>query len=325
MPAKSNITTSAAALVGTSTLVTRGVLLHADPNNTAIVSYGFTSGVKAPSSDPTSTTNDATIGGTLPAGAARFIPAYKIPDQDLANLYVIAGSNGQRVIYEVDEIGPLAFAPGSITVSVSGETEVKNDSGNPIPVDLAKVAGSTISQGHGTAATAVRVELPTDGTGVVNINSTAYQSTPTVTRPANTTAYTANDVVGGAITFTSAGPSGGHLLITTADLRIDVNAIPSGMTTFRLYLYDVTPPSALTDNDAWDLPSGDRASYLGYIDLGSPADLGSTCVAQATQPGLQVKLASASTTLYGYLVTAGAFTPAANSEVYTPRLKGVAV
>lgn len=35
-------------------------------------------------------------------------------------------------------------------------------------VDLASVAGSTIAQGHGTAAAAIRVELPTDGTGLVS-------------------------------------------------------------------------------------------------------------------------------------------------------------
>lgn len=35
--------------------------------------------------------------------------------------------------------------------------------------DITKVAGSAISQGHGTAATAIRVELPTDGTGTVGL------------------------------------------------------------------------------------------------------------------------------------------------------------
>lgn len=39
----------------------------------------------------------------------------------------------------------------------------------PWTVNLTQVAGSAISQGHGTAATAVRVELPTDGTGTVGL------------------------------------------------------------------------------------------------------------------------------------------------------------
>jgi hypothetical protein len=151
----------------------------------------------------------------------------------------------------------------------------------------------------------------------------AFRSTPTVTRPANTTAYTAGDVVGGAIEFANIGPAGSHILVTTADLAIDVSAVPSGMASMRLHLYDVTPPSALADNAAWDLPSGDRSAYLGYIDIGTPADVGSTLFVQATQLGQQFKLATGSTSLFGYLQTIGAFTPAGNSEVYRPRLRAV--
>lgn len=150
----------------------------------------------------------------------------------------------------------------------------------------------------------------------------AYKSQVTITRPANVTAYTAGDVVGGAITFEGAGPTGGNGLITAADLRIDVTAIPAGMTSFRLHLYSLTPPSALADNAVWDLPAGDRASYLGYIDLGSPADVGSTLFVQVDQVNKPVRLGS-SQNLFGYLVTNGGFTPAANSEVYSATLHAV--
>lgn len=158
----------------------------------------------------------------------------------------------------------------------------------------------------------------------IPVASAGYTSQPTVTRPANADAYTAGDVIGGAITFTSAGPSGGHVVITGADLRINVTAVPSGMTSFRLHLYDVTPPSALADNAAWDLPSGDRASYLGYVDLGTPVDVGSTLFVQVDGVNKKVKL-NASTSLFGYLVTAGGFTPAGNSEVYAPRIQTLGV
>lgn len=150
----------------------------------------------------------------------------------------------------------------------------------------------------------------------------AYKSQPTVTRPANVTPYTAGDVVGGAIPFTEAGPFGQNALITSASLRIDVAAIPAGMTSFRLHLYSVTPPSALADNAVWDLPSGDRDAYLGFVDLGSPADLGSTLFCQVDGVNKQIRLGS-SGSVFGYLVTNGAFTPAGNSEVYTPTLHAV--
>jgi hypothetical protein len=152
----------------------------------------------------------------------------------------------------------------------------------------------------------------------------AYISQPTVTRPANTTAYAAGDVVGGAITLTGlpADGTGLHdLLITSADLRIDVSAVPAGMTSFRLHLYSVTPPSALADNAVWDIPAGDRASYLGYVDLGTVADTGATLYTQVDQVNKQIR--PGSTGVFAYLVTIGGFTPAGNSEVYTPRVYAI--
>lgn len=153
-----------------------------------------------------------------------------------------------------------------------------------------------------------------------------YKAAVTVTRPANATAYTANDVLGAtaaAITFPSVGPAaGGEVLITTVKLEIDVAAIPSGMTSFRLYLYSVTPPSALADNAAWDLPSGDRASFKGYVDIGTPVDLGSTLYVETLQVNKQITVPSGGS-LFGYLVTNGGFTPAGNSEVYVVTLHSV--
>ena len=155
--------------------------------------------------------------------------------------------------------------------------------------------------------------------------SFGYTSQITVTRPANATPYTAGDVVGGAIAFLAIGPAGASLMLNSAALRIDVAAIPASMTTMRLHLYSVTPPSALADNAAWDLPAGDRASYLGFVDIGTVADLGSTLFVQVDNLNKQTKLAAGESALYGYLVTSGAFTPAGNSEVYTPTLRASAI
>jgi hypothetical protein len=155
----------------------------------------------------------------------------------------------------------------------------------------------------------------------------AMRVTVTATRPINTTTYTANDVVGGSptavISFANIRPSGGFVYIQGAKLRIDTTAVPSGMSSFRLYFYSGTPPSALADNAAWDLPSGDRSVYLGYIDLGIPVDIGSTLWVQYTGTAEPFKLAAGSGTLYAYLVTTGGFAPAAVSEVYTITLYGL--
>lgn len=133
----------------------------------------------------------------------------------------------------------------------------------------------------------------------------------TITRPNDTTAYTAGDVVGTAFRIDGMGPGqGGEVMITSAAFEVDVNAVPSGMSSFRLYLYNVTPPSAPADNSVWDLPSGDRPSFLGFVDLGSPADLGSTLYVEANSINKQVTLTTGGA-LYGVLVTNGAWTPAA--------------
>lgn len=156
----------------------------------------------------------------------------------------------------------------------------------------------------------------------------AFKSQVTITRPANVTPYNAGDVVGGAFKFVgmpdpdTSGSGSYSLLLTSVGLAIYVAAIPSGMTSFRIPLYDGKPASAIADNAAWDLPSGDRAAYLGYIDVGSPADAGSTLYVQADQLNKQILVTKS---LWGYLITNGGFTPAGNSEIYVPSLFALSI
>ncbi len=143
----------------------------------------------------------------------------------------------------------------------------------------------------------------------------AYSASVSLTRTADTNAYTANDVVGAAtdstaaLTFNIGRQGGGAVVITTVSLQVDASSVPSGMTSFRLYLYNTTPASALGDNAAFDLPSGDRSAFVGYVDLGTPVDLGSTLYVETVRADKHV-VVPASGALYGYLVTNGAFTPA---------------
>jgi hypothetical protein len=174
---------------------------------------------------------------------------------------------------------------GSISL---GDVEVKNDNGNPIPV---ADAGSSLT-----------------------VDGKAYRASVTITRPSNTTAYTAGDVIGDTggsaiITLPSIGPSGGYVLFQSVRLLIGNTSVPSGMAGFRLHLYTASP-TAIADNAAFDLVSGEVANYAGYIDLPAPQDLGSTLFTQADYCGTAVKLASASTSLFAELETRGAYTPA---------------
>jgi hypothetical protein len=157
----------------------------------------------------------------------------------------------------------------------------------------------------------------------LGLATSAYTVATTITRPANQTPYTANDVMGGALDLGVLGPSAKNVQIVGVQLEGDISAIPSGQTSWVLYLYNVTPPSAYADNAAWDLASGDRASWLGSIPLSTMVDLGSTCYMELNGINKQVVLAG--THLFGYLVTVGAWTPAANSEVYVLTLHTIAV
>jgi len=128
-------------------------------------------------------------------------------------------------------------------------------------------------------------------------------------------AYGAGDLMGvaQALAFTfadgSAIPSASLLRILTTTLKIDVTSVPGGQTSYTLHLYSVTPPSAQADNDAWTLASGDLASYLGSIALGTPVDWGAALYVKAQYIDFDMRLAG--TSIYGVLVTAGAHTAAA--------------
>jgi len=168
-----------------------------------------------------------------------------------------------------------------------------------------------------------RIDIGDAGSSLT-VDGKAYRAAVTVTRPSNTTAYTAGDVIGVAdsgtpanagsaiITLPSIGPSGGYVLIQSVRLMIGLTSVTSGMAGFRLHLYTASP-TAILDNAAFDLVSGDVANYAGFIDLPTPQDLGSTLMAQADYPGTLVKLAANNTSLFAELETRGGYQPASGT------------
>lgn len=174
-----------------------------------------------------------------------------------------------------------------------------------------------IMYGQGPDGSLKPVQTDSSGNVIMVPASSGYASVVSFNRTSDTNAYAAGDVegastgaAGAALEFDNIGPAaGGEVMITSTALELDITAVPSGMTSYRLHLYGVTPPSALGDNAAWDLPSGDRASYLGYVDLGTPADLGSTLYVR-TDGNLAQITVPAGGKVFGYLVTIGGYTPA---------------
>lgn len=137
----------------------------------------------------------------------------------------------------------------------------------------------------------------------------------TITRPNDTTAYAARDAIGDTsgsaiLTFSNVGKDCKSIMILGATLEIDVNAIPSGMSTFTLELYS-SAPTAIADNAAWDLPSADRSVYLGAITITTPTDKGSTLFSD--NDGINKKIVLTGPDLKAVLVTDTAFTPSAST------------
>jgi len=190
--------------------------------------------------------------------------------------------------------------------------ELAGGTGSPITVDL-EVNGQPVSTSN---------PVPIDGSAVVS--GIGYESSFTQTRPNNATPYTAGDVVGedpaenlefAGIGPESLTPTGAKIIITRVKLRIDVNAVPAGMTQFRLHMYD-SAPAAIADNAPYNLPAADRDKYLGYIELATPIDLGDTIYSGTEDANYPVRFETRVSTLgtiYGILQTVGGFTPPANA------------
>lgn len=167
---------------------------------------------------------------------------------------------------------------------------------------------------------------------IAQAQTSGFSNSITITRPANATAYGAGDVIGVADTAVAANAGSAILTfsnicaatksawVTSADLTINLDAVPAGMTSFTLHLYDASP-TAILDNATWDLPAADRASYLGYITVGTPVDVGSTLFVQAEKVEKAFACTASSSHLYGQLVTAAGYTPASGG-VYKIRLIG---
>ena len=162
--------------------------------------------------------------------------------------------------------------------------------------------------------------MPIDTNAI--IKPTLYGATVRFTRPKNTTAYTANDVLGpdpvtqtGALEFKNMGPEGGgEILIMSTYFLVNSTALIASEAAHTMYLYSVNPPSLLADNVAWDMDSVDQPYFLGSLAIGTPVDIGSSLFIAVDNINKQVKLKSSS--MWGYMTTAGAYTPTSSREYY---------
>lgn len=152
------------------------------------------------------------------------------------------------------------------------------------------------------------------------------------TRPADTTAYTAGDVInestsaGTVFTFTNCTRAeGGSGRI--AKVLIDDSANQTTKLQAELWLFDTAPAAATIgyDNAAFSPTDAEAQTVVAIIPVSTSfvGNAGSGASGNANYTSGQVyvpfKCASASTTLYGVLVARNAYTPV-SSEVFNVRL-----
>jgi hypothetical protein len=236
---------------------------------------------------------DAASASTSIKGALRGIAtALGITALDLG-----AGTGGTRTIRTMlDSASTLVLAAGTALVGKFGIDQTTPGTTNAV----APISGQAGVAGGAGAITALTQR-------VVPASDTTFGYTSTASFTPAAASHVGNDVVGGAQSFASIGPSAGLIRIIGATLEIDNSSAEA--TAWRLHLYNVTPTSAIADDGAWNYADTDRSQYLGYVDLPSTAtDLGSNQWAEA-DPGKTIRLSG--TGVWGYLTNLTTLTPGA--------------
>ena len=153
----------------------------------------------------------------------------------------------------------------------------------------------------------------------------AWVSTATITRSADTTAYTATspifDVYGGLFELENIGEAGKAIFLSYFEVSLNLSAVPQGMTSFTVYLYPIEPTN-IADNNIWTIGSDPVLDPVGFNVSMSLAKGGDRVVGVVRD--LNQLFILTSTSLWGYLVTDGAFTPAADGETGTIRSRSFA-
>lgn len=142
------------------------------------------------------------------------------------------------------------------------------------------------------------------------VSNPRYFSEVTVTKPATTTAYDINKVYGNLFQIPNIGSSGGIIELISVSIIFDLATLPAGMSDFALYLFNSSPATAFANNELFSVPTNNRASLLTLNGINLTANLtrgGGTVVAETILINSTFKLASASTSLWGYLVSLSTF------------------
>jgi hypothetical protein len=143
-------------------------------------------------------------------------------------------------------------------------------------------------------------------------------NTASFTRPGDTTAYAAGDVVGPVttpanLTFTlPAFGSGGNVNVRFAEIITTGASVIITNASFILYLFSPTNPTPIADNSPFTLLAAN--TLVGSVPIASAVigGTGSTMAQITTAAAITVPMTLASSTLYGVLTANAAYAPVAS-------------
>jgi hypothetical protein len=143
------------------------------------------------------------------------------------------------------------------------------------------------------------------------------------TRPNDTTAYTAGDVVGGNNdwVFDALGEAD-MIYLMSVRLLIEAASVPAGMSTFKLHLYNAATAVQLADNAPQTFLSADKNKYIATLTLDAPTDKGEFLWSRTD--GINVPISLIGGKVYGRLETNAGYTPTALT-IKTLTLVGVGI
>lgn len=210
----------------------------------------------------------------------------------------------------------LASIDGKLPSLVSSRVPV-DPSGVTSPVSLASLpalAAGTANIGDVDVASIAAGE-----THLGEVGGKMVQVTVELTRPANTTAYTANDVVSDSASASTlldfanfARVNAGTGYITGARIVTDKKSITPRL---RVHLYNASTPTVAADNAAWRDSYADDSKYIGWIDMPSMTTGADTTNSDTSKTldftmRLPFTCAAGTRSVFVLLETLDAFTPA---------------
>ena len=261
-------------------------------------------------------TNGASVQGAFrlqslyhPAGAVPAVAAFADINATLSPTVI-----GQRVVADIvvqDPVGNLTNRVRSAAAMIAGAP-----------------GGALVGAGLGLYNVSANKFFAAIGNadGSLPVGGYTGKSMATLTRPANTTTYTANTAVANAtsgavaITFANcARLTGGTGFIIGADILDEANQTLKG--TYELWLYNQAPGTVINDNANWAPANADRLNRVGIIkfDSGTVGNNASGSSGNCEFYDLMTHplpfVCVGGTSLYGQLVVRNAYIPV-SSEVF---------